>query len=93
MIRRGREWRATGLARIIVNHGRTMSHVAGAATVFTMTTNPRVQHMLTGSGFEVLCEANFRALVEREHIAYSYDPQSIQLRTYKCFRVQVLEDC
>ena len=88
-----REWRATGLARIIVKHGLSMISVAGAATIFTVATNPRVQHMLTGSGFEVLCEAHFRALVEREGIDWKpelEDPQSIQLM---CFQVPVPEDC
>ena len=84
-----REWRATGLARTIMKHRLAMCRAAGVAAVLTVVTNPRAQYLLSSSGFEVVCQTDFRAEIMREGVDWepkADDPQTIQLM---CLRIHV----
>ena len=81
-----REWRATGLAQIMLKHRLTTCRTAGAASVLSVITNLRGQHLARGLGFQVLSEFDFRTAVEREGAVWKPqpdDPKSIQLSCYR----------
>ena len=76
------KWRATGLARTIMKHRLAMCRAAGVAAVLKVVNNPRAQYLLSSSGFEVVCETDFRAAIEQDGVDWkpkADDPQTIQL--------------
>ena len=80
------EWRASGLARIMVDHRLTLFRNIGAVLVLTVATNPRVQHMLKSIGFEVVREIDFGKAVKiagGEWTQLPDDPKSVQLMMLK----------
>ena len=80
------EWRATGLAQIIVEYMLLMCRAAGAASVLAVVTNLRGQHLTSKLGLKILSEFDFRNSVEQEGVLWKPqpdDPKSIQLTCYQ----------
>ena len=77
-----RQWRGTGLARRLLECRIAMCSAAGAAGMLTMATNPRVMHLCSSVGFELVSEIDFRTVIEREGVECNPkpdDPKSFQL--------------
>ena len=77
-----RQWRGTGLARKLLECWIAMCRAAGAAGMLTLATNPRVMHMCSSVGFELVSEIDFRTVIEREGGECNPkpdDPKSFQL--------------
>lgn len=81
-----REWRGSGLARVMVEHLTTLMRAARPTLALTVATNVRTQRLMKGRGYEVLGETRFREYVEHEELKcmpQEDDPQFIKLMVIK----------
>ena len=83
-----REWRGSGIARVIADHLNTLMRAARPMIALTVATNVRSQRLMKGKGYDVVGETDFRReYIERWALKYTPqedDPQCIKLMAMRC---------